>query len=580
MDPQDNVVSKRKNLRLGEYLIKQGLLTKEKLDKALEEQKATGQQLGQILINNHAVEEKQLYQILASQLDVEYFDLFNIRIPKNVIALVPEHIVKTYSVIPVKLEAKVLTVAMMNPSDTFAIDEIRTATGYHVKPVISSASQINAAIENYYGGDVISRVLKLVKDEDAIEEKTPLSKEEYQLQSLIQSAEEAPIIKLVNAIINDAVTDRASDIHIEPTETDCRVRFRIDGLLHDITNVSKQVYFPAISRIKIMGKMDIAERRLPQDGSFTIIANEKNVDIRISTYPTLHGEKVVMRLLVREDVVFSLENLGFEEDDLKAFTSLIQRSCGIILVVGPTGCGKTTTLYSALSQLNSKEKNILTVEDPIEYAIPRIAQSQINVKAGFTFANSLRSMMRQDPDIILVGEIRDLETAELAIRASLTGHLVFSTLHTMDSLGAITRLIDMGIESFLIASSLIGVLAVRLIRKICPRCREPITPSSAILDKFRDVIQRMNMSESDCTFYHGRGCDFCKNSGFRGRDGIFELLVISGEKMGDAITCGRMAELRNLALEQGLRSLRENGFKKAAKGITALEEVLQVTELG
>lgn len=579
MDLKDNQKPKKIKLRLGEYLIDEGLLTKEKLTKALNEQKATGEQLGQILIKNYAVEEKRLYQIIARQLDVEFLDLFDIQIPKEVIVLVPEHIAKTYNVVPVKVEKDVLTLAMLNPTDTFAIDEVKAATGLGIKPVISSKTQITVAIENYYGG-IISQALKLVKSGDTVEEKVQLSKEERDTERLKQSAEEAPIIKLVNAFINDAINSRASDIHIEPTETDCHIRFRIDGVLHDITNVSKQAYHPVISRIKIMGKIDIAERRLPQDGSCTLVINEKNVDIRISTYPTLHGEKAVMRLLVREDVIFSLEALGFENEELSAFTSLIQRSSGIVLVVGPTGCGKTTTLYSALTQLNSKEKNIVTVEDPIEYEIPGISQSQINVKAGFTFVNSLRSMMRQDPDIILVGEIRDLETAELAIRASLTGHLVFSTLHTADSLGAIIRLIDMGIEPFLIASSLIGVLAERLIRKICPRCRQITTPSPAVLDKFSDVIEKFNIKESDYKFYHGKGCDFCKNIGFRGREGIFELLLISGDEMRESITAGvRTSELRNLVLKRGFRSLRENGFRKAIKGITALEEVLQMTEL-
>jgi len=578
MVAKDNANSERRKFRLGEHLIKEGLLTKEKLAGALQEQKNSGEPLGQILIKSYAVEERRLYQVLARQLDVEFLDLFNIQIPQNVIVLVPEHIAKTYNVVPVKVEKDVLTLAMLNPEDALAIDEVRAATGLTVKPVMSSKTQISVAIENYYGGGVISKTLKLVKDEDKIEEKPQLSKEECEIEILKQSAEEAPIIKLVSAFINDAVNSRASDIHIEPTRTDCRVRFRIDGVLHEITHISQQAYRPVISRIKIMGNIDIAERRLPQDGSCTVVVKEKNVDIRISTYPTLHGEKIVMRLLIREDVVFSLETLGFEEEDLSAFTSLIKRSSGIILVVGPTGCGKTTTLYSALTQLNSQEKNIVTIEDPVEYEIPGISQSQINIKAGFNFVNSLKCLMRQDPDIILVGEIRDLETAELAIRAALTGHLVFSTLHTRDSLEAITRLIDMGIEPFLIASSLIGVLAERLVRKICPRCREIITPLPAILDKFRDVMQRLNMKESDCTFYRGKGCDFCKNTGFRGREGIFELLVISGEEMEESITLReRTSKLRNLALQQGFRPMVERGFKKAVKGITALEEVLQMT---
>ncbi|MFH1622238.1 MAG: GspE/PulE family protein [Candidatus Omnitrophota bacterium] len=578
MASNDKDSSKKKKLRLGEQLIENGLITEEKLAQALEEQKSTGESLGEILIKNNIIEEKQLYKVLAEQLDVKFLELFDIKIPPNLVLLLPERIVKTYNVVPIKVENDILTLAMINPKDTFAIDEVRVATGLSVKPVLSSKIQIAEVIRSYYGGDDISEALKLVKDEVEVEGITQLSKKDLEIELLKQSAEEAPIIKLVNAVINDAVGNRASDIHIEPTESDCRIRFRIDGVLYDVTHISLDSYRAVISRIKIIGDIDIAEKRVPQDGSCTVVVKEKNIDIRISTFPTINGEKVVMRLLVREDVIFSLEKLGFEGEDLKKFNSLIECTAGIILVVGPTGCGKTTTLYSALTQLNSQRQNIVTIEDPVEYAIPGIAQSQINLKAGFNFANSIRSIMRQDPDIILVGEIRDLETAELAIRASLTGHLVFSTLHTRDSLEAVTRLVDMGIEPFLIACSLIGVLAQRLVRKVCPRCREITASIPAVLDKFRDIMERLNLKESDCTFYRPKGCDFCSNTGFRGRDGIFELLIISSEEMRTVITKGgSKSELRNLAMQQGFHSLKEKGFKKAAQGITTLSEVLLIS---
>lgn len=577
MCPENNKGHRRKKMRLGEYLLKQGLISKHDLQKALEEQKTSGEPLGQILIKKHLVEEKQIYQILADQLEVEFLDLFGIKVSPELISLVPEHIAKTYCVTPVKKEKDILTIAMMDPTDTFAIDKLRALTELTIKPVMSSKTQIEAVIGKYYGGSVIEEAIKLVKGEKVKEVEAEIYKETEDVKELRQSAEEAPIIKLVNAFIHDSVKSRASDIHIEPSKRGCLVRFRIDGVLHDVTSISKQYYRPVISRVKIMANIDIAERRLPQDGSFRLELENKHIDVRVATYPTMYGEKVTMRLLIKEYAFFHLDELGFEPEELSAFEILIRRACGIVLVVGPTGCGKTTTLYSALGLITSREKNIITIEDPIEYEMEGITQSQINIKAGFTFADSLRSMTRQDPDIILVGEIRDLETASLAVRAALTGHLVFSTLHTNDAPGAVTRLIDMGIEPFLISSSLIGVLAQRLLRKICPRCQEEIPPPS-ILDQFK---KEMELAKGmDTKFYRGKGCEYCMNTGYRGREGVFELLEISGEKMRDAITSGfQSSALKELAREQGYRSLKESGFRKVLRGATTLEEVLQSTEL-
>jgi type IV pilus assembly protein PilB len=567
----------RKKLRLGEYLLNKGLISKQELQEALEEQKISGQALGQILINKNFVEERQIYQALSEQFGIEFLDLFGINISSDLISLLPEHTVKAYCIMPVKKENNILTIAMCNPTDTFAIDKLRSLTGLIIKPVMSSKTQIMAAIEKYYGGGIIEEALNIVKGREI--RKAEIDKETIDdIAKIKQSAEEAPIVKLVNAIILDSVNSRASDIHIEPLEKDCRVRFRIDGVLHEITTISKRYYGPVISRIKIMANMDIAERRIPQDGSFRTEIDEKHIDIRVSTYPTLYGEKLVMRLLIVENVFFSLSELGFELEELSAFESLIRRPCGIFLVVGPTGSGKTTTLYSVLTHINSREKNIITIEDPIEYEIKGISQSQINPKAGFTFANSLRSMMRQDPDIILVGEIRDLETAELAVRAALTGHLVFSTLHTNDACGAVTRLIDMGIEPYLISSSLIGVLAQRLVRVICPHCREQITPPPSVLRDYRKELELFKDREKK--FYHGKGCEYCKNTGFLGREGVFELLQISGEEMKESISSGfRTSTLRKIAREQKFRSIKENGFLKVLRGITTLEEVLLIAEL-
>ncbi|MFH1777014.1 MAG: ATPase, T2SS/T4P/T4SS family [Candidatus Omnitrophota bacterium] len=572
----------KKKMLLGEYLLEKGLITKQDLDSALEKQQATGQLLGQILIQKHLINEVQLYQILAELLGVEFLDMTGILIPEDVIALVPEDIAETYNTVPIKKEKDVLTITMIDPRNTFAIDELRMITGFIIKPMLSTKTQIRLAIEKYYGKkdivekDIIEEVLKVVQK--AGEQETVEYTKTKDIEKIRQSAEDTPIVKLVNAFLTDSVKNRASDIHIEPSRAGCKVRFRVDGILHDIVTLSMQFYPPVVSRIKIMGRMDIAEKRLPQDGSFQIELEKKHVDIRVSTYPTMHGEKVVMRLLVKEEALVSLNQLGFEEDELLVFESLIQRPCGIFLVVGPTGSGKTTALYVALTQINSRDINIITVEDPVEYEIEGISQSQVNVRAGFTFANSLRSIMRQDPDVILVGEIRDLETAQMAVRAALTGHMVFSTLHTNDAPGAITRLMDMGIEPYLISSSLVGILAQRLVRVVCSRCREKTMPPQSILDKFK---YEMELSK-DITpnFQRAKGCENCKNTGYKGRVGIYELLPILGDEMRACITTGfRRATLRKIAEKTGMRTLKANGFRKALRGITTVEEVLRVTEL-
>jgi type IV pilus assembly protein PilB len=580
MLPKENNDVEIKKLRLGEYLVKKGLITGEDLVGALNEQKNTGQMLGQILVKKRLIDEQRLYQILAEKLGIEFIELTGVKIPSELISLISEHIARTYCVMPLKLESNILTIAMINPRDTFAIDELRTLTGLVIRPVMSMRSQIEAAIERYYGISVSEEILSAGRGGGGFEGSGEMaaSTSLRDAEGIEIAAEEAPIITLVNNVIHDSVNKRASDIHIEPLKEGSRVRCRIDGILHEIKNIPKDDYRSVVSRIKIMANMDIAERRLPQDGSFRLEYKGKHVDVRVSSYPTMHGEKIVMRLLVREFIFLSLNELGFESQELTTFDILIKRPCGIILVVGPTGSGKTTTLYSALSQLNSREKNIVTVEDPIEYEIDGISQSQVNIKAGFTFANSLRSMMRQNPDIILVGEIRDMETAELAVRAALTGHLVFSTLHTNDAPGAVTRLLDMGVEPYLIASCLIGALAQRLVKRICPKCKEQIAAPAHILEKFKTEMESIKATENK--FYRGKGCSFCMKSGFKGREGAFELLSISGDKMKDTITSGfQTSLLRKIAQEQGFRTMKENGLRKALRGETTLEEVLQVTEL-
>ncbi|MCX5713046.1 MAG: GspE/PulE family protein, partial [Candidatus Omnitrophica bacterium] len=384
------------------------------------------------------------------------------------------------------------------------------------------------------------------------------------------AAEEAPVIKLVNLIIMQAVKDKASDIHVEPGEEKVLIRFRIDGILHEIQQIPKHLQSALASRVKVMAKMDISEIRNPQDGRIQLKMESKSLDLRVSTFPTMHGENIVMRILDKSSVILGLKELGFAKNDLAEFDKIVRHPNGIVLVTGPTGSGKTTTLYAALSAINSIEKNIITIEDPVEYEIPLIRQTQVNPRAGLTFANGLRSILRQDPDIIMVGEIRDKETADIAIQASLTGHLVLSTLHTNDAASSLTRLIDMGIEPFLIASSVIGILAQRLVRVICPKCKEKYMPSDEII-KDLGLDQKIEL-------FRGKGCMHCRNTGFTGRIGIFELLTVT-EEIKNMVTSKRSAnEIKKKALEQGMRVLRDDGMEKVKSGITTAEEVLRVTE--
>lgn len=558
---------------LGELLVNKNIITKEQLAEALEVQKKTGLFLAQIIVEKRWAVEEKVYQTLAERLEVPFQSLSNIQISPEIIAAVPEDVARSYTLVPVKKENDVLTVSMIEPQNTFIIDKLRSVTNLKISPVLSTQSEILTAIDKYYGtGAIIEQSISVAEEEKLEDVSVKEDKEDARIL-----AEQAPIVKLVDAVLADALRSRASDIHIDPFREGFVIRFRIDGVLHDITSPPRNLYKPVVSRIKIMANMDIAEKRLPQDGSFRVRLGSKEIDVRVSTYPTIYGETVVMRLLAKERAFFELPELGFEPDELNKFEDLCRKSCGIILVVGPTGCGKTTTLYSVLGKIVTREKHIVTVEDPVEYNIEGISQSQVNPKAGFTFPNSLRSIMRQDPDIILVGEIRDLETAELAVRAALTGHLVFSTLHTNDAPGAVVRLIDMGIEPYLISASLIGALAQRLVRVICPKCKEETQPSPATLENFKEELLKVKGNNE---FYKGKGCDACKNTGYQGRIGVFELLTISGDQMRDTITAGcKGTELNRLAIQQGMRTLKENGLRKVFAGITTMEEVLSKTEL-
>jgi type II secretion system protein E len=452
---------------------------------------------------------------------------------------------------------------MVNPQDIVALDQVRHLTKIvTVEPIVVSEKSLEKVIDSSYGvSGSIEEIVRSIDKEKIVESAK---------RGVAEVAEEAPIVKIVNIMVMQAVKERASDIHIEPEEDNFRVRYRIDGILREVNILPKNLQSAVISRVKILAKMDIAESRKPQDGRIRLKVESRDLDIRVSTFPTVHGENIVMRLLDKSSVLLGLKEVGFTEE-LGVFEKLIRRPNGIILVTGPTGSGKTTTLYAALTAISSMEKNIITIEDPVEYELPLIRQTQINPKAGITFANGMRAILRQDPDIIMVGEIRDKETAEIAIQAALTGHLVFSTLHTNDAPSAVTRLIDMGVEPFLISSSVIGILAQRLVRLVCNKCKEEYSPE-------RQVLKDLGISESS-RFFRGKGCNACKNTGFLGRSAIFELCLVNDE-IKKMIEARRPAdEIKKKAISLGMKTLRDDGLKKAKAGLVSLEEVLEVTQV-
>lgn len=563
----------------GEFLVDLGVISKEQLKKFLDEQRNRQERLEHILIRN-GIKEDLIFQCLANYYDLPYVDLDTYLIDDNVIKLLPEETVRRHTLIPIFKIGDRLTIAMDNPINLPALDEVRNKTKMEVEIVISTENKIRNAIEQYYGARIakIESSLKqqIIKSEVEKPFETSDYRKTYELEvkESLDTSDATSAPKMFDLIMMQAIRDRASDIHLEPDEKNLRVRFRIDGYLFETLTLPKAVHPAITSRIKILAEMDIAETRLPQDGNFNVRMGNWGFEVRVSTFPTIYGENVVLRLLDQTSPLLSLEELGFSEEMLNQFRQILKRPNGIILVTGPTGSGKTTTLYACLNLINSADKNIITIEDPVEYRLPLIRQTQVNPKAGITFATGLRSILRQDPDVIMVGEIRDLETAEIAIQAALTGHLVLSTLHTNDAPEAITRLLDIGVEAYLISSSLAGVLAQRLVRKICPHCKIPDQLSKDELKKFGDLISKTNISPS---FFRGKGCKQCKNSGYFGRTGIFELLIVN-EKIRRLISEKASTQIiRELAREEvGLESLRENGLKKVLMGITTLEEIERV----
>jgi len=551
-----------------EILLERSLLTQEQLKKAKEDSKKKGIALGKILLRSGIVGEDDYTQALSEILGMPYIDLNNYLVDAGILKLIPESVARKHKAIPTFKIGTSLTVAMSDPKDIMAIDDLARRSKCEIEPVLASQTSILNAIDQYYG--VTGSVDDVIKDIDKGKKKKG-PHVEIDSKKLAELAEEAPVIKLVNLIIMQAVKDRASDIHVEPEEDSLKVRFRVDGVLHEMFSPPKHLESALLSRIKILSRIDIAEKRKPQDGRFNIKVENRNVDLRVSTFPTIYGENIVIRILDKGSVLVDLDKLGFSKDMKKQFETLIKRPHGIILVTGPTGSGKTTTLYSALSTIDSEEKNIITVEDPVEYHLGRIRQSQVNVKAGLTFASGLRSILRQDPDIIMVGEIRDKETAEIAVQAAMTGHLVFSTLHTNDAAGALTRLVDMGMEPFLISSSAIGILAQRLVRVICEKCKQSYEPPE-------EITRGLGIVEKIKKLFKGKGCNACKNTGYKGRIGIFELLVMD-ENIKKLIVAKASSDvIKKKTIETGMKTLRSDGLDKATRGITTADEVIKATQ--
>jgi type IV pilus assembly protein PilB len=553
-------MQKPKKERLGQILVKNRIITGEQLEEALERQGETGDSLGRVLIDMKMVSEGALTSILARQIGLKYIDLANFDVDISASSLVDADVARRYTLIPVGFDGDRLMVAMADPTNVFALDDVRIMTGMEIEPMVATKEDIVSAINRYCRSEADMDLSAEGFTEDIAE----VGEE--------AEADNAPIVKYVNLLISEAVTDRASDVHIEPMENDVRVRFRIDGVLHEIRRNPRQVHPGVVARIKVMADMNIAEKRLPQDGRASVDIRGKPIDIRVASLPTIYGEKIVLRILDKSASLMSLEKLGFSEDTLESYSKSFGKPYGTIMITGPTGSGKTTTLYSTLNVLNTSKKNIITVEDPVEYRLPLINQVQVHYKAGLTFASALRSILRCDPDIVMIGEIRDPESAKIAIESALTGHLVLSTLHTNDAPSALTRLLEMGIEPFLIASAVDCVSSQRLTRRLCERCKEPYEPDPDFLEK---VGFTWDNGQEEVLF-RPKGCPACNNTGFKGRIGIYEVLEVSENIERLVARNAPHVEIAEMAKSEGMRTMREEGFLKVKDGTTSIEEVLRV----
>ena len=571
METGDSRKTYLSNLRLGEILIRQGIIKPEQLKKALDAQKVNcKKKIGDILIDQGAISQIQLNYALQHVYEAEYIELDDVILDPEIISLIPKKIALRYKLLPLNKENNTLTLAMANPLDVNAIDYIKEYTKMDVIPKFATESEIlNALSSSYDAGfhfdDLLDRVdIATVSD----------ISDELNLSALEAISQEAPIIQLVNMIIVDGIKERASDIHLEPNQRGLLVRYRIDGILHDIRMLPIRVKPAVTSRVKILSNMDIAERRLPQDGRFQLRFGAREVDLRVSSIPTVYDEKIVMRLLDKSQGVISLDSVGFTEEQAKQFRKMIDNPHGIILVTGPTGSGKSTTLYATLNEVDSTQRNVITVEDPVEYKLDRINQINVRPKINLTFANALRSILRQDPDVIMIGEMRDTETAQIAVQSALTGHLVFSTLHTNDAVSSLTRMTDMGVEPFLISSSVIGVMAQRLVRKICPKCIEDYIPDEGIFD---DLKLNIPLPDKDkLRLFRGKGCSYCKNTGYYGRIAIFEMIEINDEIRSMILKKISSNEIKEVAIRYGMKTLLDSGIARALEGVTSIDEVFRV----
>lgn len=551
------------NRKLGQLLLESEILTKKQLDEVLELQTKTSKKLGEILLEKGMVTEQQILKTLEYQYHIPYYDLSEVAIDPAVPGLISENIAKKHTLIPIKREKNIITVVMTDPLDFYAIDDVKRATKLDVKPAMATKSDILNSIERYYGKESAEKAIEELKQTYDLVDFTGIDGQ------FGDEVTNAPVVRLVNSVIQHAIKTNASDIHIEPTESEMRIRFRIDGELQEAMKTSKSAHQAIVTRIKIMGQMDIAEKRVPQDGRIEVSIDGNNVDLRISILPTVHGEKIVIRVLGMGNRTYSKSELGFTPENLKLFDRIIKSPNGIILVSGPTGSGKTTTLYTVMQELNKPNVNIITVEDPVEYRTQGINQVQVNTKAGLTFASGLRSILRQDPDIIMIGEIRDSETAQIAIRSAITGHLVLSTIHTNDAASSIIRLVDMGIEPFLVSSAVVGLIAQRLVRKICKKCKTSYRPDHAEM-----MLLKLQNPQP---LYKGAGCPACNNTGYAGRTAIHEIIPINKD-IREMVTRGSNSDqIRHIAGRFGYTSLRENCTRLVLEGVTTTEELIKVT---
>jgi type IV pilus assembly protein PilB len=572
-------VSQPVSRRLGDLLIREGLIDSEQLARALQEQKGSNDKLGSILVKLKFVTEEKLVAFLSRQYGIQSITLTQLDIDPDVLKLVPEQLARKYEILPVKRQGNQLTLAMGEPTNVFALDDVAFMTNLQVIPVVASQAAIRQAIDRAYdsggGGlaEIVSEMEGAASEVELVEGNEEALASKIDIFELKESADEAPVVRLINMILVDAIRRGASDIHLEPYEKVFRVRFRVDGVLYEIMTPPKRIEAALTSRVKIMSNLDIAERRLPQDGRIKLRFNQREIDFRVSTLPTIFGEKTVMRILDKDALQLDLTMLGFDPWSLDQFTKAIHHPHGMILITGPTGSGKTTTLYSAIHTINSPDINIMTAEDPVEYNLKGVNQVQINEEIGRTFAGALRAFLRQDPDVILVGETRDLETAQIGIRAALTGHLVLTTLHTNDCPSTVARLLDMGIPPFLVSSSLMLVLAQRLGRRVCKDCKQPYEADEETLVPYGHIPQGLGK----VNFYRGKGCSTCSFTGMKGRVAIYEVMPASQEIRDLIIRNAPAAEIGETAQAQGMKTLRQNALQKVLDGIMTVEEVLRVT---